>query len=375
MTLGTFVLKNLADTSATQVSAAFLTQSIGAVIAPFIVGIIADRFISAQIILGVIHLVGTLLLWTCSGMTSYESFYPVILAYMILYMPTLALVNSISFRQMNDPGKEFSSIRVFGTVGWILAGLMIGWLQWERSNTLDLTFKMAAAASLLLGIFSFTLPKTPPAKKGTKISVKEILGLDAIRMLKNRSYLLFFLASIAISIPLAFYYVFTNPFLNEIGMDAAAGMQTMGQMSEFVFMLLMPLLFRRLGVKKMLALGMLAWALRYALFAYGNVEAGYWMLIVGIILHGICYDFFFVTGQIYTDKIAGEEFKSSAQGFVTLATYGVGMLIGSLISGPIVEAYKTGKDSHNWQTIWLIPAGIAAVVLVLFMLFFKDRNK
>jgi nucleoside transporter len=276
---------------------------------------------------------------------------------------------------MNDPGKEFSSIRVFGTVGWILAGLMIGWLQWERSNTLDLTFKMAAAASLLLGIFSFTLPKTPPAKKGTKISVKEILGLDAIRMLKNRSYLLFFLASIAISIPLAFYYVFTNPFLNEIGMDAAAGMQTMGQMSEFVFMLLMPLLFRRLGVKKMLALGMLAWALRYALFAYGNVEAGYWMLIVGIILHGICYDFFFVTGQIYTDKIAGEEFKSSAQGFVTLATYGVGMLIGSLISGPIVEAYKTGKDSHDWQTIWLIPAGIAAVVLVLFMLFFKDRNK
>lgn len=375
VTLGTFVLKNLADTSATQVSAAFLTQSIGAVIAPFIVGIIADRFISAQIILGVIHLVGTLLLWTCSGMTSYESFYPVILAYMILYMPTLALVNSISFRQMNDPGKEFSSIRVFGTVGWILAGLMIGWLQWEKSNTLDLTFKMAAAASLLLGIFSFTLPKTPPAKKGTKISVKEILGLDAIRMLKNRSYLLFFLASIAISIPLAFYYVFTNPFLNEIGMDAAAGMQTMGQMSEFVFMLLMPLLFRRLGVKKMLALGMLAWALRYALFAYGNVEAGYWMLIVGIILHGICYDFFFVTGQIYTDKIAGEEFKSSAQGFVTLATYGVGMLIGSLISGPIVEAYKTGKDSHDWQTIWLIPAGIAAVVLVLFMLFFKDRNK
>ena len=375
VTLGTFVLKNLADTSATQVSAAFLTQSIGAVIAPFIVGIIADRFISAQIILGVIHLVGTLLLWTCSGMTSYESFYPVILAYMILYMPTLALVNSISFRQMNDPGKEFSSIRVFGTVGWILAGLMIGWLQWEKSNTLDLTFKMAAAASLLLGIFSFTLPKTPPAKKGTKISVKEILGLDAIRMLKNRSYLLFFLASIAISIPLAFYYVFTNPFLNEIGMDAAAGMQTMGQMSEFVFMLLMPLLFRRLGVKKMLALGMLAWALRYALFAYGNVEAGYWMLIVGIILHGICYDFFFVTGQIYTDKIAGEEFKSSAQGFVTLATYGVGMLIGALISGPIVEAYKTGKDSHDWQTIWLIPAGIAAVVLVLFMLFFKDRNK
>lgn len=375
VTLGTFVLKNLQGATDTQVGYAFLTQSIGAVIAPFIVGIIADRFISAQIILGVIHLVGAALLWICSGMTSYDSFYPVLLVYMILYMPTLALVNSISFRQMNDPSKEFSFIRVFGTVGWIIAGLLIGWLQWEKTNSLDLTFKMAAGASLLLGLFSFTLPKTPPAKKGTQISVKEILGLDAIRMLKNRSYLLFFLASIAICIPLAFYYNFTNPFLNEIGMNAAAGKQSMGQMSEFLFMLVMPLFFARLGVKKMLALGMLAWVVRYTLFSFGDIDANYWMLIVGIILHGICYDFFFVTGQIYTDKIAGEEFKSSAQGFVTLATYGVGMLIGFIISGPIVDAYKTGANSHNWHTIWLIPAGIAAAVLVLFMLFFRDSNK
>jgi len=375
VTLGTFVLKNLQGATDTQVGYAFLTQSIGAVIAPFIVGIIADRFISAQIILGVIHLVGAALLWICSGMTSYDSFYPVLLVYMILYMPTLALVNSISFRQMSDPSKEFSFIRVFGTVGWIIAGLLIGWLQWEKTNSLDLTFKMAAGASLLLGLFSFTLPKTPPAKKGTQISVKEILGLDAIRMLKNRSYLLFFLASIAICIPLAFYYNFTNPFLNEIGMNAAAGKQSMGQMSEFLFMLVMPLFFSRLGVKKMLALGMLAWVVRYTLFSFGDIDANYWMLIVGIILHGICYDFFFVTGQIYTDKIAGEEFKSSAQGFVTLATYGVGMLIGFIISGPIVDAYKTGANSHNWHTIWLIPAGIAAAVLVLFMLFFRDNNK
>lgn len=374
VTLGTFVLKNLQDTNANQVSVAFLTQSIGAVIAPFIVGIIADRFISAQVILGAIHIVGAALLWTCSGMTTFDSFYPVLLLYMILYMPTLALVNSISFRQMSDPSKQFSSIRVFGTIGWIIAGILIGWLNWEKGNTLDLTFKMAAGASLLLGIFSFTLPKTPPMKKGTKISVREILGLDAIRMLKNRSYLLFFIASIAICIPLAFYYNFTNPFLNEIGMSAAAGKQSLGQMSEFFFMLVMPLFFVRLGVKKMLALGMLAWVLRYVLFAYGNVDSNYWMLIAGIVLHGICYDFFFVTGQIYTDKLAGEEFKSSAQGFVTLATYGVGMLIGFLISGPIVEAYKTSAG-HNWQSIWLIPAGIAAVVLVLFMLLFSDKQE
>jgi len=375
VTLGTFVLKNLHGATDERVGYAFLTQSIGAVIAPFIVGIIADRFISAQAILGAIHLAGAALLWICSGMTDFDSFYPVLLVYMILYMPTLALVNSISFRQMSDPSKEFSFIRVFGTIGWIIAGLLIGWLQWEQSNSLDLTFKMAAGASLLLGVFSFTLPKTPPAKKGTEISVKEILGLDAIRMLKNRSYLLFFLASIAICIPLAFYYNFTNPFLNEIGMKAAAGKQSMGQMSEFLFMLVMPLFFARLGVKKMLALGMLAWVVRYALFAYGNVDTNYWMLIAGIILHGICYDFFFVTGQIYTDKVAGEEFKSSAQGFVTLATYGVGMLIGFLISGPIVAAYKTSGTMHDWHAIWLIPAGIAAVVLVLFMLFFRDGKQ
>ncbi|WP_212000185.1 nucleoside permease [Chitinophaga sp. HK235] len=374
VTLGTFVLKNLQDTNANQVSVAFLTQSIGAVIAPFIVGIIADRFISAQVILGAIHLAGAALLWTCSGMTSFDSFYPILLLYMVLYMPTLALVNSISFRQMSDPSKDFSSIRVFGTAGWIVAGLLIGWLNWEKNSTLDLTFKMAAGASLLLGLFSFTLPKTPPLKKGTQISVKEILGLDAIRMLKNRSYLLFFIASIAICIPLAFYYNFTNPYLNEIGMTAAAGKQSLGQVSEVFFMLVMPLFFVRLGVKKMLALGMLAWVLRYVLFAYGNVDSNYWMLIAGIVLHGICYDFFFVTGQIYTDKLAGEEFKSSAQGFVTLATYGVGMLIGFLISGPIVESYKTA-EGHNWHSIWLIPAGIAAVVLVMFILLFKNKQE
>ncbi|NSL89870.1 nucleoside permease [Chitinophaga solisilvae] len=374
VTLGTFVLKNLQGTTATEVGVAFLTQSIGAIIAPFIVGIIADRFISAQVILGAIHLVGAALLWMCSGMTTFGSFYPVLLWYMVLYMPTLALVNSIAFRQMNDPSKDFSFIRVFGTIGWIIAGLLIGWLNWERNNTLDLTFKMAAIASLVLGLFSFTLPKTPPLKKGSKISVKEILGLDAIRMLKNRSYLLFFLASIAICIPLAFYYNFTNPFLNEIGMNAAAGKQALGQVSEVAFMVVMPLFFSRLGVKKMLGLGMLAWVLRYLLFAYGNVDSNYWMLIVGIVLHGVCYDFFFVTGQIYTDKLAGEEFKSSAQGFVTLATYGVGMLIGFLISGPIVESYKTGTG-HDWHAVWLIPASIAAAVLLLFLAFFKDQKQ
>jgi len=374
VTLGTFVLKSLQNTNDTQVGMAFLTQSIGAIIAPFIVGLIADRFFAAQLILGVIHIAGAILLWVASATVDFSTFYPILLVYMILFMPTLALVNSVSFRQMKDPSKEFPTIRVFGTAGWIIAGLTIGWLGWEKSGSLELTFKMAAGASALLGLFSFTLPSTPPVKRDTKVSVSEILGLDAIRLLKNRSYLLFFLSSIAICIPLAFYYNFTNPYLNEIGMTAAAGKQSMGQMSELLFMLLMPLFFVRLGVKKMLGLGMLAWVIRYALFAYGNVDANYWMLIGGIVLHGICYDFFFVTGQIYTDNLAGEKFKSAAQGMVTLATYGVGMLIGSIISGPIVEAFKTADGGHNWQSIWLIPAGIALVVLLLFLLLFKEKK-
>ena len=293
---------------------------------------------------------------------------------MIIYMPTLALVNSVSFKQMLNPSKEFPPIRVFGTIGWIIAGTLIGFLNWEQSGSLILTFRMAAIASLVLGLLSFSLPDTPPLKKGQKTSFSDILGLDSIGMLKNRSYLVFFLASVAICIPLAFYYNFTNPFLNEVGMKRAAFIQTFGQYSELAFMVAMPFFFVRLGVKKMLAMGMLAWALRYVFFAYGNAGPNYWMLIAGIIIHGVCYDFFFVTGQIYTDNLAGPRFKSAAQGFITLATYGVGMFIGFTISGPIVDHYQVTPSAHNWQTIWLIPGGIAAVVLVLFLLLFKDKN-
>ncbi|MGV3588091.1 MAG: nucleoside permease [Adhaeribacter sp.] len=374
VTLGTFLLNNL-KTSATQVSVAFLTQSIGAILAPFIIGLIADRFFSAQYILGILHLIGAALLYSASSVTDFDSFYPLILIYMILYMPTLALVNSVSFRQMKEPGKEFPPIRVLGTIGWIVAGFTIGWLNWEQNGSLDLTFKMAAIASALLGIFSFTLPATPPIKKSGPASLSDMLGLDALGLLKNKSYLLFFLSSVAICIPLSFYYNFTNPFLNEIGMRSAAAKQSFGQVSELLFMLLIPAFFVRLGVKKMLALGMLAWVLRYILFAFGDTNANYWMLIAGIVLHGICYDFFFVTGQIYTDKLAGERFKSAAQGLITLATYGVGMLIGSLISGVIVDKWQLPAGGHNWQTIWLIPAAIAAVVMVLFLLLFQDKNK
>jgi nucleoside transporter len=374
VTMGTYLTTTLHATDV-QNAGAYATQSLGAILAPFIIGLIADRYFSAQKILGVLHLVGAAALYYITTISSFNSFYPIILLYMIIYMPTLALVNSVSFKQMKNPSKEFPLIRVLGTAGWIVAGLTIGWLGWEQSNSLVLTFRMAAVASLGLGLLSFTLPDTPPAKKGQKTSFGDIIGLDAIGLLKNRSYLIFFLASVAICVPLAFYYNFTNPFLNEVGMKAAAGKQAFGQISELVFMALMPLFFVRLGVKKMLAIGMLTWALRYVFFAYGDTANNYWMLIAGIIVHGICYDFFFVTGQIYTDNLAGERFKSSAQGFITLATYGVGMLMGSYISGPIVNHWKTSATTHNWQAIWLIPAGIAAVVLLLFLVFFSDKNK
>lgn len=373
VTMGTYLGQQL-GASGTETGIAYGTQSWGAIIAPFIIGLIADRFFAAQKILGVLHLVGAGLMWYISTAPGFGQFFPALLVYMICYMPTLALVNAISFRQMGNPEKEFPSIRVLGTIGWIVANLIIGWLAWEKNGTLELTFKMTAIASLGLGIFSFMLPNTPPPKAGQAVSFGDIVGLDALSMLKSPSYLVFFLASVAICIPLAFYYSFANPFLNELGVEAAASKQSLGQVSEVLFMLLMPVIFVRWGVKKMLLVGMGAWILRYVLFAYGDNDSGYWMLLLGILLHGICYDFFFVTGQIYTDKFAGEKYKSAAQGLITLATYGIGMLIGYSISGVVADMYKTGENAHNWFNIWMVPAGIAAAVLLVFAFMFKDNK-
>ena len=372
VTMGTFLAKNL-SASGSQISLAYLTQSLGAIAAPFIIGLLADQFFSAQKVLGILHLAGAAMLFLASMMSTFAAFFPVILAYMILYMPTLALVNSVSFRQMTNPEKQFPAVRVLGTIGWIVAGVIIGWLSWEQQGQLTQTFRMAAVASLILGVFSFMLPATPPTRSGEKVTVRDILGLDALGLLKNRSYLVFFLSSIAICIPLAFYYNFTNLFLNEEGVRSAAAVQSLGQVSEVLFLLLMPFLLMRLGVKITLAIGMAAWALRYVFFAFGDAGSLFWLLLLGIVLHGICYDFFFVAGQIYTDKFAGERFRSAAQGMITLATYGAGILIGSLAAGPIVDRFATA-DGHDWAQIWIIPAAIAGVVMVLFLILFKDRR-
>lgn len=380
VTLGTFLGNNLSATGA-ESGQVFSTQSWGAIIAPFIIGLIADRYINAERILGVLHILGALLMYQMYSAENISTFYPYVLIYMICYMPTLALINSVSFNQMTNPEKEFSVIRVFGTLGWIAAGLLISYLfHWDseqgtKEGLLKNTFLLSGGASLLLGLFSFTLPKTPPKAKGSKVSVNDILGLDALKLLKDKNFLIFFVSSILICIPLAFYYQNTNSFLSNIGVSNPTGKMTIGQGSEVLFLLLLPVFFNRFGFKKTILVGMLAWALRYVLFAYGNAGDLTFMLLIGIALHGICYDFFFVSGQIYTDSKAGEQYKSSAQGLITLATYGVGMLIGFAVAGKITDVYKLTDGSFNYQMIWLIPSGIAFAVFLIFALLFKDEKK
>lgn len=381
VTLGTYLNSNLSLTG-NQSGSVFSTQSWGAIVAPFIIGLIADRFFNAEKILGVLHIAGAVLMYMMYNATDYSSFYPYVLAYMILYMPTLALVNSVSFNQMKNPEKDFSSIRVWGTIGWIAAGLLISYaFHWDAESNvtkgmLKNTFLLSGGAAAVLGLMSFTLPKTPPVKSaGEKVSLREMLGLDALKLLKDKNFAVFFIASVLICIPLAFYYQNTHPFLTNMGVKNPTGKMTIGQASEVLFLLALPLFFAKFGFKKTILVGMLAWATRYVLFAFGNGGELGFMLLIGIALHGICYDFFFVSGQIYTNSKAGEKYKSAAQGLITLATYGVGMLIGFEIAGRITDAYKNPDGTLEYKMIWLIPAAIAAAVALIFFLLFRDEKK
>jgi len=359
------------------VTRAYSTTAWAAVISPFFIGMVADRFFSAERVMGILHLLGAVLMFWATKVTQPMEFFWILLGYALCYMPTLALVNAISFHQMKDPSKEFPSIRVLGTIGWIVAGLVIS--RWKLEKEV-LPLQMAAACSLALGVYSFFLPHTPPKSVGKKVTVSDVLGLDALRLMKDFSFSVFIIGSLLVCIPLAFYYAFTNPFLNEAGMVKSAAKQSMGQMSEVIFMLVMPFFFARLGVKKMLLVGMAAWALRYVLFAFGDVGSLEFMLYIGILLHGVCYDFFFVTGQLYVDKEAPEAIRANAQGFIGLVTYGAGMIIGNYVAGKIGDHYSImGAEpgnvvGHHWQQIWLAPAAMAFVVLVLFMLMFRDPN-
>ena len=379
VTLGSFLGNNLNATGA-ETGMAFSTQSWGAIIAPFIIGLIADRFFNAEKILGILHLIGAVLMYQMSQSNDFATFYPYVLGYMILYMPTLALVNSVSFNQMKDPAKDFPVVRVFGTIGWIVAGLIISLVfKWDSeanlaAGMLSNTFVMVGIASAILGVFSFTLPKTPPKGKGEKASISDILGLDALKLLNDRNFLVFFISSVLICIPLAFYYQNISLFLTESKVEDSTAWASLGQISEVGFMLLLPFFFKKFGFKKTILFGMLAWGIRYALFAYGNSGELFFMLAIGIALHGICYDFFFVSGQIYTDTKAGEKVKSAAQGLITLATYGVGMLVGFWVAGQIADKNLLEDGMHAWKAIWTFPALFAIGVMVLFALIFKNEK-
>lgn len=371
VTLGTYLSQGLSFDGA-QVGDAYTTMPWGALIAPFFVGMIADRFFNAERVLGFCHLLGAALLYYSASVTDPGVLFWILLLYAMAYNPTLALVNTISFAQMKDTGKQFPAIRVLGTIGWIAAGLLVGSMGIENTS---IPMKIAAGASAVLGVYAFFLPRTPPQSSGKKVTVRDVLNLDALSLLKDRSFAVFVIGSLLICIPLAFYYNFTNLFLNESGFENAAGKMTLGQMSEIGFMLLMPFFLFRLGVKKMLLFGMVAWFVRYLLFAFGNADSLVFMFYAGILLHGICFDFFFVTGQIHVDNVAPRKVRASAQGFIALITYGLGLLIGTKVSGYVVKAYETelatGTFIHDWKAIWLIPAIMAAGVIVVFAIFFK----
>jgi nucleoside transporter len=363
-----YLLDNLHATG-DQVGNAYTTFAIASIFAPFFVGLISDRFFAAQKVMGFLNILGGVILYFLSLERDPEAFFWYILAYTLCFAPNLALSNSIAMNQMSNPEKEFPSIRVTGTIAWIVVTNIIGFYALGDKVAI---FEIAMYTSFLLGIYSFTLPNTPP--KGDKnASVAQILGLDALKLFKDRSFLIFFISSILICIPLSFYYAMANPSLTDSHMSNVENKMSLGQASEVIFMLLIPVAFTRLGVKKMLVVGLVAWIIRFLCFGYGDGISSEWILYIGIILHGVCYDFFFVTGQIYTDQKAGEKIKNSAQGLITFATYGIGMGIGSKLSGIVLD-YYTVNEVKDWQSVWMVPAAIAGVVLLLFVFFFSEKK-
>lgn len=359
----------------------YTVNPIAAILAPFFLGLIADRYFSTEKVLGVLHLLGGVVMLIVPQATgSPAAFISLLLLYNLCYMPTLGLANSISFHHIEDQEKQFPLIRVFGTIGWIVAGLVISFVLSQFTSDLPektpLPLYMTGIASILLGLYSFTLPHTPPPAAGEKVSVRSILGLDALQQLGSRPFYIYLLSSFLICIPLAAYYNFTQIFLESAGFTKIAGTQTLGQMSEVIFMLLMPFFFARLGVKWMLFTGMLAWALRYALFSFGAPDTVFWMIITGILLHGVCYDFFFVTGQIYVDKKANPGIRAQAQGLNVLVTYGLGLGIGAQIVGRLrneIIDLSSVNVLDQFQTFWLLPAIFAVAIMIMFAVLFKDE--
>jgi nucleoside transporter len=374
VTIGTYLTATL-KFSGTETGAVFGTAALACMISPFFVGLFADRFFATERVLALLHLVGAVLLYLVTQVSSFGSVYGIMFAYCLCYFPTISLTNSLTLRQITDPGRDFPLIRVFATLGWIAIGVIIGHLGVEATTT---PFLIAAGASVVMSLFSLTLPHTPPPNKGQQITVRRILGLDALVMLKDPTFLVFVIASILACIPLTFYFSFTNAYLNDVHVTNSAGKMALGQVSEVGMMLLMPLIFRRVSVKTILLAGLVAWTVRYALLAYGNADSGMWMFYIAILLHGICYDFFFMTGQLYTDMQAPPNLRGASQGLIIFLTYGVGMFIGSMLSGGAVDYFtKTvgGVVTRDWQTFWLSSSGGAFVILLMIALLFRSNAK
>lgn len=371
VTLNTYLGQTLGF-SATQIGLCYGTFAIAAMISPFFVGLIADKYFATEKVLGSMHILGAVLLIVASRATTFQLFYPALLLYTLSYAPTMALSNSLSFHQMENPGKQFPGVRVLGTIGWIVANNVIGWLGFTL--TVEQLY-VGAAASLMLGLYSFTLPHVPP-KKEKKANLKELIGLDALGLFKNRSFATLMIASVLIFIPVSFYFGFTASFMADIGIDTdiIPNRISMGQMAEILFILILPFFITRFGVKRVLFIGITAWLARFLLFANGNAESGVWMIYTGIILHGVCYDFFVVTGQIFVDEKAPDNLKSSAQGLITFATYGLGMFIGTWSAGRTIDSLTVG-GVPDWVKIWYVPTVIAAVVLIIFIFLFREKKK
>ena len=374
VTITTYLTTTLKFTG-TQAGLVFGTTALASMISPFFVGLIADRLFSSERVLATLHLIGAVLLYSVTKTTSFAAVYAIMFAYCLCYFPTIALTNSIALQHMRNGGQDFPLVRVFGTLGWITIGVTIGHMAIEASTV---PFLLAAGVSVVMGLYSLTLPHTPPPSKGKTIRAREIIGLDALVMFKKPAFAIFAAASVLACIPLTFYFSFTNDYLNDLHVTNAAGKMALGQVSEVGMMLVLPLLLRWMSVRNVLITGMLAWSIRYALLAYGNADAAVWMFYVAILLHGVCFDFFFVTGQLYTDQEAPAHLRSAAQGLVTFLTYGVGMFLGSLISGTTIDHFTTTIGdvvTRNWQSFWLASSMASFVVLLLIVFFFRSRAR